>query len=61
MRDLQLTFSPYTLKLKKPFVTSKKEIRQRNGFILKLYDDEGNEGIGDCCPFPEFGSETLQT
>jgi len=60
MRDLHLTFSPYTLKLKKPFVTSKKEIRQRNGFILKLYDDEGNEGIGDCCPFQEFGSETLQ-
>ena len=60
MNDLHLTFSPYTLKLKKHFVTSKKEIRQRNGFILKLYDDEGNEGIGDCCPFPEFGSETLQ-
>jgi o-succinylbenzoate synthase len=60
MKDLQLTFSPYTLKLKKSFITSKKEIRERNGFILKLYDDEGNEGIGDCCPFPEFGSETLQ-
>ncbi len=60
MNDLQLTFSPYTLKLKKPFETSKKEIRERNGFIIKLIDVDGNEGIGDCCPFPEFGSETLQ-
>ena len=60
MNDLQLTFSPYTLKLKKPFETSKKEIRERNGFIIKLIDIDANEGIGDCCPFPELGSETLQ-
>jgi o-succinylbenzoate synthase len=33
---------------------------ERNGFIIKLFDDEENEGIGDCCPFPEFGSETIQ-
>jgi o-succinylbenzoate synthase len=59
MNDLQLTFSPYTLKLTKPFITSKKEIKERNGFIIKMIDSKGNEGIGDCCPFPEFGSETL--
>jgi len=60
MKDLQLTYSPYTLKLKIPFVTSRKEIKVRNGLIIKVFDSEGNEGIGDCCPFPEFGSETLQ-
>ena len=60
MKNLQLKFSPYTLKLRKPFITSKKEIKERNGFILTLLDAEENEGIGDCCPFPEFGSETLQ-
>ena len=59
MNNLHFTFSPYTLKLKKPFVTSGHSIRERNGFILKLYNEEGYEGIGDCCPFPEFGSETL--
>jgi len=60
MKKLQLAFSPYTLKLKKPFITSKKKIKERNGFILTLLDAEENEGIGDCCPFPEFGSETLK-
>jgi len=59
MNNLHLTFAPYILKLKKPFVTSAKDIMERNGFIIKLYNDEGYEGIGDCCPFPEFGSETL--
>ena len=61
MKNLQLSFSSYTLKLKKPFITSKKEIKERNGFILTLLDAEENEGIGDCCPFPELGSETLKT
>jgi o-succinylbenzoate synthase len=60
MNDLQLTYSLYTLALNKPFITSKKEITERNGFIIKIVDAEANEGIGDCCPFPEIGSETLQ-
>jgi O-succinylbenzoate synthase len=60
MNDLQLTYSPYTLVLNKPFITSKKEITERNGVIIKIVDAEGNEGVGDCCPFSEFGSETLQ-
>jgi len=60
MTDLQLTYSPYTLKLKKPFFTSRTEIKERRGFILRLIDPDGFEGIGDCCPFPEFGSESIK-
>jgi o-succinylbenzoate synthase len=59
MNNLQLTYSPYTLQLKKPFFTAKTEIKERSGFILRLVDPDGIEGIGDCCPFPEFGSETI--
>jgi o-succinylbenzoate synthase len=59
MKDLQLTYSPYTLKLKKSFFTAQTEIKDRRGFILRLSDPEGFEGIGDCCPFPEFGSESI--
>ncbi len=33
MKDLQLTYSPYTLKLKKPFFTARTEIKERRGFI----------------------------
>jgi len=60
MKDLQLTYSPYTLKLKKPFYTARTEIKERRGFILRLTDPDGVEGIGDCCPFPEFGSESIE-
>lgn len=60
MKDLQLTYSPYTLKLKKSFFTARTEIKERRGFILRLDDPDGFEGIGDCCPFPEFGSESIE-
>ena len=59
MKDLQLTYSPYTLILKKSFFTARTEIKERRGFILRLTDQDGFEGIGDCCPFPEFGSESI--
>jgi o-succinylbenzoate synthase len=60
MEHLQLTYSPYTLKLKKSFFTARTEIKERRGFILRLTEANGFEGIGDCCPFPEFGSESIE-
>ena len=60
MKDLQLTYSPYTLELKKSFFTARTEIKERKGFILRLTDPDSFEGIGDCCPFPEFGSESIE-
>jgi len=59
MNDLRLTYSPYILKFKIPFFTAKTEIKERKGFILRLSDSNGFEGIGDACPFAEFGSESL--
>ena len=59
MNDLQLTYSPYILKFKIPFSTAKTEIKERRGFILRIIDPNGFEGIGDACPFAEFGSESL--
>lgn len=59
MNDLRLTYSPYILKFKIPFLTAKTEIKERKGFILRLIDSNGFEGIGDACPFAEFGSESL--
>jgi o-succinylbenzoate synthase len=60
MKNLQFTFSPYNLILKRPFFTARTEIKKRGGFILRLTDPDGFEGIGDCCPFPEFGSESIE-
>ncbi|MFC2102905.1 o-succinylbenzoate synthase, partial [Bacteroidota bacterium] len=59
MNKFSLTYTPYTLQLKNPFITSKKTIKNRKGFIIELEDSEGNTGTGDVCPFPEFGSESL--
>jgi len=59
MKTLQMIYSHFELKFKKPFITSKKKIDKREGFIIKISD--GNySGLGECAPFPEFGSENLK-
>ncbi|NCS90149.1 MAG: o-succinylbenzoate synthase [Ignavibacteria bacterium] len=60
MINITLKYKPYVLQLKKPFKTSKGEIKERKGFLIYLQDDEGCKGTGDCSPFPEFGSETYE-
>ncbi len=60
MIKIELTYSPYNIKLSKPFSTSRGEIKERLGIIVKLKDINGNTGIGDAAPFPEFGSESLE-
>lgn len=56
MIRLNVKYQPYSLKLKTPFITSKKIIEDRKGFLITVYDDEFS-GRGDAAPFPEFGSE----
>lgn len=58
MNKLELTYSPYNLKLIKPFRTSKGEISVRRGFIISLKGSGTAEGIGEAAPLPEFGSES---
>ncbi|MFO7525784.1 MAG: o-succinylbenzoate synthase [Ignavibacteriaceae bacterium] len=60
MRTFTVEYSSYSLNLKKPFTTSKGNVVHRSGFIIKLTDENGNMGTGDCSPFPEFGSESLE-
>ena len=57
MKSFQITYNPFELKFKKLFITSKKEIDKREGFIIKISDGK-QSGLGECAPFPEFGSET---
>jgi o-succinylbenzoate synthase len=58
MTELELTYSPYSIKLKTPFITSKNTIKERKGFIISIKNEKGNEGLGDAAPFPDFGSES---
>ncbi len=60
MNKIELIFSPYVLKMSKPFITSKGSLKERKGFILKLTGSSGKTGIGDAAPFPEFGSESFK-
>jgi o-succinylbenzoate synthase len=60
MNNLQLTYTPYTTKLKKPFETSNTTITNREGFILILKSEMKYLGIGEAAPLPEFGSETFE-
>ncbi len=60
MKELKLTYSPYSLKLKKPFATSKGIIEERKGFIIEVSDTDGTKGIGDAAPLQDFGSESYE-
>jgi len=60
MNNLQLTYTPYSAKLKKPFQTSGTTITVRRGFILILKSENKSIGIGEAVPLPEFGSETYE-
>lgn len=50
---------PFSLKLKTPFRNSNFTIDTREGFILKLEDEIGNIGFGECSPLTGFSKETL--
>jgi len=60
MKNLELTYSPYNLKLKSAFETAHGKIEDRKGFIISIKNSNGVEGIGDIAPFPEIGSESLE-
>lgn len=46
---------PYALPLKHPWQTSRGEIGERRGRLIRLQTAEGLTGWGDCAPLPEFG------
>lgn len=59
MKIIEATYFPFSLKFKKPFVNSLGILSERNGLILKLTDELGNIGYGECSPLPGFSRETL--
>jgi O-succinylbenzoate synthase len=46
---------PYALPFKRPWQTSRGEIGERRGRLLRLQTADGLTGWGDCAPLPEFG------
>ena len=60
MKIVRSSCSAYILKFKLPFSTSKGKISERKGFLIKLDSANGKCGYGDCCPLPDFGSESYK-
>ena len=49
----------YGLPFSSPLVLKGATLHHREGFILKLFDDSGNEGRGEISPLPGFSREDL--
>jgi len=53
----QAELLPYRLPLKRPWRTRRGQWLERRGWLVCLRAD-GGEGLGDCAPLPEAGTET---
>jgi o-succinylbenzoate synthase len=60
VKNLELTYSPYNLRLNRTFQTSRGDVSVRKGFVISLKSSTKAEGIGEAAPLPEFGSESYE-
>jgi L-Ala-D/L-Glu epimerase len=58
VRITRLTFAKLRLPFRKPFVTARGTLSERETFILALHDCEGRVGIGEAAPLLAFGGES---
>lgn len=56
-RIAQARLLPYRLPLVRPWVTGRGAWSERCGMLVRLEDEEGRHGYGDCAPWSEFGTE----
>ncbi len=52
------TWQPYALALRRPWTSARGTTSERTGWLLRLRDDHGRLGFGDCAPLPGAGTET---
>jgi len=52
---MRAALHPYRLPLVRPWVAAAATLVERRGALLKLMDDDGLEGWGDCAPLPSGG------
>ncbi|CAM3278230.1 o-succinylbenzoate synthase [Corallococcus sp. ZKHCc1 1396] len=61
MRITEATLTPLRLTLARPLKTARGNYATRDGFIVRLTDEDGRVGQGEAMPLPEFGTESLST
>ncbi|WP_309891767.1 o-succinylbenzoate synthase [Archangium sp.] len=59
MRVTETDLRPLRLEFIKPLKTARATYGAREGFVVKLRDEEGRLGQGEAMPLPEFGTESL--
>lgn len=55
MKLVAADWLPYALPLVHSWQTSRGMVSERHGRLLRLLDEDGRQGWGDCAPLPEFG------
>jgi o-succinylbenzoate synthase len=50
---------PYRVPLRAPFATAAGELAERRGFVVRVEDEDGTIGHGECAPLPAHGGESL--
>jgi o-succinylbenzoate synthase len=58
MRITETTLRPLRLELVRPLKTARATYGAREGFVVRLKDEEGRVGEGEAMPLPEFGTES---
>ncbi|HZI15341.1 MAG TPA: o-succinylbenzoate synthase [Myxococcus sp.] len=61
MRIAHAALTPLRLELHQPLRTSRGTYAAREGFLVRLVDEDGRVGLGEAMPLPEFGTEPLAT
>ncbi len=61
MKIARATLTPFRLRLRRPLVTARGEMRVRTGVVVALRDDEGRVGFGEATPIDGFGTETRES
>ncbi|GMU05341.1 o-succinylbenzoate synthase [Corallococcus caeni] len=59
MRITDATLTPLHLTLAHPLKTARGTYATRDGFLIRLRDEDGRVGQGEAMPLPEFGTEPL--
>lgn len=50
----------YRLRLLRPWRSAAGELRWREGWLLRIVDDDGSSSVGECAPLPEAGTESAE-
>jgi o-succinylbenzoate synthase len=49
-----------SLELKVPLHTARGPLTRREGFVVRVHDSAGGQGLGEAMPLPEFGTESRE-